>query len=75
MAALLSCTSLCVFCCISRNFVFRGRFVILLMDHGTMSRLMFGLIKAARQDEEEDEADVCALCCHKRSTITGCGEC
>ena len=26
------------------------------------------------QDEGEDEAEVCVLCCHKRSTITVCGE-
>ena len=30
---------------------------------------------AATQDEGKDEADVCALCCQKRSTITVCGEC
>ena len=30
---------------------------------------------AATQDEGEDEAEVCVLCCHKRSTITICGEC
>ena len=33
-----------VFCCISRNFAFGGR--SLVMDHGTMPRLMFQLIKA-----------------------------
>ena len=48
MAALMSCTSPCVFCCISRNFAFRGRSVTHLMGHGTMSRLMFGLIKATQ---------------------------
>ena len=48
VAALMSCTSPCVFCCISRNFAFGGKFVTLLMDHGTMSRLMFGQIKATR---------------------------
>ena len=41
-------TSLCVFCCISRSFAFGGRSVALLMDHGTMSHLMFGLIKATK---------------------------
>ena len=48
-----------------------------LMGQGTMSRLMFGLISnsAATQDEGEDEADVCVLCCQKHSTITFCGEC
>ena len=39
-----------------------------------MSPLMFGLTKAT-QDEAEDEAKVCVLCCQKRSTITVCGEC
>ena len=40
-----------------------------------MSRLMFGLTKATRpphrmrQDEAEDEAEVCVLCCQKRSTV------
>ena len=27
------------------------------------------------QDEAEDEAEVCVLCCLKRSIITVCGEC
>ena len=43
-----------------------------------MSHLMFGLKKsnsATTQDEGEDEANVCVLCCHKRSTITVCAEC
>ena len=30
---------------------------------------------ATTQDEAEDEAEMCALCCQKRSTITVCGEC
>ena len=34
-----------------------------------------GYNSAARQDEGEDEADVCALCCEKHSTLTACGEC
>ena len=74
----MSCTNPCVFCCISCNFAFGGRSVTLLMDHETISRLMFGTDtsnSAATQDEGEDEADVCALCCQKHSTITGCGEC
>ena len=40
-AALMSFTIPCVFCCISCNFAFGGTSVTLLMDHGTMSRLMF----------------------------------
>ena len=71
MAAVMSCISPCVICCISCNFAFGGRSATLLMDHGMMSCLMFG----ATQDEGEDEVDVCALCCQKRSTITGCCEC
>ena len=47
MVALMSCTSLCLFCCISRNFAFGGRSITHLMGHGTMS-LMFGLIKATQ---------------------------
>ena len=27
------------------------------------------------QDEGEDEVEVCALCCHKHSIVTICGEC
>ena len=30
---------------------------------------------ATMQDEAEDEAEVCVLCCQKRSTIKVCGEC
>ena len=48
VATLMSCPSPCVFCCISRNFAFGGRSVTFFMDHVTMSRLMFGLIKATR---------------------------
>ena len=48
MVAPMSCTSQSVFCCILRNFAFAGRCVTPPMDHGTMSRLMFGLTKATR---------------------------
>ena len=30
---------------------------------------------ATIEDEGEDEVEMCALCCHKRSTVTVCGEC
>ena len=30
---------------------------------------------AAMQDEAEDEAEVCVLCCQKRSTVAVCDEC
>ena len=55
VAAQMTCTSLCVFCCISRNFAFGGRSVTLLMDHGTMSRLIFGLIKATQPPRKMKE--------------------
>ena len=60
------------------QFAFIGKSVTPPMDHGSMSRLMFGLTKATRatmQDEAEDEAEVCVLCCQKRSTVTVCDEC
>ena len=44
----MRCTSLCAFCCVSHNFAFGGRSVTLLMVHGTMSRLMFGMTKATQ---------------------------
>ena len=67
-----------MFYCISRNFAFGGRCVTLVLDqldfvpphvwtHKSMS--------VATQDEGEDEAEVCALCRQKCSTITVCGEC
>ena len=46
MAAPMSCTSQSVFCCILRNFAFAGKSVTPPTDHGSMSRLMFGLTKA-----------------------------
>ena len=30
---------------------------------------------AATQDEVEDEAEVCGLCCRKRSAVAVCDEC
>ena len=44
----MSCTSQFVFCCILRNFAFAGKSVTPPMDHGSMSRLMFGLTTATR---------------------------
>ena len=63
-AALMSCTSPCVFCCISHHFAFRGRSVTLLMDHGTMSHLLFGLIKATRPPRKMKERmrQMCVPC-------------
>ena len=76
MAALMSFTSPCVFCCISRNFAVQGRSVTLIMDHGTIACLIFGLIKATLPPRKTKERmrQMCALCCQKRSNITGCGE-
>ena len=76
VAALMSCSSPCLFGCISRNFAFKCRSVTGLMDHGTLFRLMFGLIKATRPPHKMEERmrQICALCCPKRS-ITACGEC
>ena len=55
VAALMSCTSMCVFCCISRNFALGGRSVTLLVDHGTTSPLMFGLTKATQPPRKMKE--------------------
>ena len=30
---------------------------------------------ASTEDDGEDEVEVCALCCHKHSTVTVCDEC
>ena len=60
----MSCTTLCMFCCISRNFAFGGRSVTLLMDYGTMSRVMFGLIKTTQRPRKRSERmrQRCVLC-------------
>ena len=72
MAAPMSCTSQSAFCCILHSFASGGKSVTPPTDHGSRSRLMFGLTKATRpprkmtaatQDEAEDEAEVCVLCC------------
>ena len=44
----MSCTSQSIFYCIFLSFAFGGRSVTLLMDHGTMFRLMFGRTRATR---------------------------
>ena len=48
MAPPMSCTSQSVFCCILPNFAFAGKSATPPMDHGSMSRVMFGLMKATR---------------------------
>ena len=60
----MSCPSPCVFCCIAHNFAFGGRSVTLLMGHGTMSRLMSGLIKATQPPRKMRERmrQMCVRC-------------
>ena len=48
VAAPMSCTSQPVFCCNLHNFASGGKSVTPPTDHGSMSRLMFGLTKATR---------------------------
>ena len=50
--------------CVLLHFTFGGRSVALLMDHGTMSRLMFGLIKATQPPRKMRERmrHRCVLC-------------
>ena len=77
MVAPMSCTNQSVFCCILPSFALQASPSPPPppTDHGSMSRLMFGLTKAATQDDAEDEAEVCVLCCQKRSTFPVCDEC
>ena len=78
VAALLSCTTPCVFCCISCNFAFGGRSVTRLMGHGTMSRLMFGLIKATQlpRGMRERMRQMCVCYAAKSAPPSHfCGEC
>ena len=60
----VSCTSQSVFCCILRNFAFAGRCATPVMDHGSMSRLMFGLTKATRPPRKMRQRmrEKCACC-------------
>ena len=44
----MSCACQSVFCCILHNFASGGKSVTPPTDHGSMSRLMFGLTKATR---------------------------
>ena len=48
MAAPMSCTSQSAFCCILHSFASGGKSVTPPTDHGSMSRLMFGLTTATR---------------------------
>ena len=48
VAAPMSCTSQSAFCCISHSFASGGKSVTPPTNHGSMSRLRFGLTKAIR---------------------------
>ena len=70
----MSCTSRSVFCCILHSHASTSPPYgpwehvppHVWTDQGNL---------AAVQDEAEDEAEVCVLCCQKRSTVTVCDEC
>ena len=67
-----------VFCCISRNFAFRGRCVTPpygRWDHVPPPVWSNANDSAATKDAGQNEAEVCALCCHSRSTIAVCSLC
>ena len=71
MAAPTSCTSQSVYCCISHNFQFESKSVTPPTDHRSLSRLMFGLTKAAqpRRKIRQRMRQKC-VCCVARSTPT-----
>ena len=48
MVAPMGCTNQSVFCCILHNFASGGKSVTPTTDHGSMSRLLFGLTKATQ---------------------------
>ena len=77
MVAPMSCTSQSVFCCILHNFASGGKSVTPPTDHGSMSRLMFGLTKATRPPRKMRQRmrQKCVWCCQKRSTVAVCDEC
>ena len=75
MAAPMSCTSLSVYCCSFLNFAFGRHPPCGPWDHVLPHVWMDKSNSAATEDEGEDEVEVCALCCHKRSTVTVCAEC
>ena len=67
-----------LYSCISHRFASGGKYVISLMVHGTTCHCMFWpllMTQAASRDGcDNDDEDVGALCCHKRTT-TICGQC
>ena len=69
----MSCTSLSVFYCIFLNFAFGGQ--VRHPPYGPWNHVLPHVWtdksnSADTQDEGEDAAEVCSLCCHKHSTIT-----
>ena len=80
MAAPMSCTSQSVFCCILHNFASGGKSVTPPPPYGPWEHVPPHVWtdqsnSAAMQDEAEDEAELCVLCCQKRSTVAVCDEC
>ena len=78
MAAPMSCTSQSAFCCILRNFASAGKSVT--PPYGPWEHVPPHVWtdqsnSAATQDEVEDEAEVCVLCCQRCSTVAVCDEC
>ena len=68
VAAPMSCTSQSVFCCILHNFASSGKSVTPPTDHGSMSRLMFGLTKATRPPRKmRQRMRQKCVCCVARS--------
>ena len=77
MAAPMSCTSQSVFCCILPNFHSQAS---PSPPYGSWEHVPPHVWtdqsnSAATQDEAKDEAEVCVLCCQKRSTVVVCDEC
>ena len=67
VAAPMSCTSQSIFCCILRNFAFAGRCAPAPpygpWEHVPPHVWTDKSNSATTQDEAEDEAEVCVLCC------------
>ena len=78
VAAPMSCTSQSAFCCISHSFASGGKSVTPPYgpwEHVPPQVWTDQSNSAATQDEAEDEAEVCVLCCQRRSTVAVCDEC
>ena len=69
MAAPMSCTSQSVFCFILHGFASGGKSVTPPTDHGSMSRLMFGLTKATRPPRKMRQRmrQKCVCCVARRA--------